>query len=90
MLRIDRKFPIGAENFSSLRSVWMIERMKSFKDFLMWYNNKDVLPTLEAMQKVKTFFRQKEIDMLMLGCTLPISANNRLHKSLESKFYPFT
>ena len=26
--------------------------MITFKDFLQWYNNKDVVPTLEAMQKL--------------------------------------
>ena len=64
--------------------------MKSFKDFLMWYNNKDVVPTVEAMQKMNEFYHQKEIDMLKLGCTLPNLANICLHKSTDSKFYPFT
>ena len=63
--------------------------MKSFKEFLMWYNNKDVVPTLEAMQKMIGFYRQKEIDMLKLGCTLPNLANICLHKSTDSKIYPF-
>ena len=63
--------------------------MEPFKDFLMWYNNKDV-PTLEAMQKMIEFYHQKEINMLKLGCTLPNLANNCLHKSTDSMFYPFT
>ena len=64
--------------------------MKCFKDFLMWYNNKDVVPALEAMQKMIKFYHQKEIDMLKLGCTLPSLANIFLHKSTDSKFYTFT
>ena len=64
--------------------------MKSFKDFLMWYNNKDIVQTLEAMQKLIDFYRQKVIDMLKLGCILNIFANTRLHKSTDSKFHPFT
>ena len=64
--------------------------MKSFKDFLMWYNNKDDVPTLEAMQKMIEFYHQNEIDMLKLGCTLPNLANFCLHKSTDSKFYRFT
>ena len=56
----------------------------------MWYKNKDVVPTLEAMQKKIEFYHQKEIDMLKLGCTLPNLANIWLHKSTDSKFYPFT
>ena len=64
--------------------------MQNFSDFLKWYNNKDVVPTLEAMQKMIEFYHNKGIDMLKLGCTLPNLANICLHKSTDSKFYPFT
>ena len=64
--------------------------MSSFKDFLRWYNNKDAVPTLEAMQKLIAFYHDKNIDMLKLGCTLPNLANNCLHKSTDANFYPFT
>ena len=56
-----------------------------FKDFLKWYNNKDVVPTLEAIQ----FYHNKVNDMLKLGCKLPNLANICLHKSTNYKFYPF-
>ena len=64
--------------------------MSSFKDFLRWYNNKDVVPTLEAMQKMIAFYHEKDIDMLKLRCTLPNLANICLNKSTDGKFYPFT
>ena len=89
-LRMDRKPQTGAENYSCLQSIWVSEGMKSFKDFLMWYINKDVVPTLEAMQKIIELYHQKEIDMLKLGCTSPNLANICLHKLTDSKFYPFT
>ena len=57
-------------------------------DFLKWYNNKDVVATLEAMQKMIEFYHNKWIDMLKLGCTLPNLANICLHKSTNYKFYP--
>ena len=63
-LGMDRKSPTGAESYSCLQSVWMIEGMKFFKEFLIWYNKKGVVPTLEAMQKMIEFYHQKEIDML--------------------------
>ena len=64
--------------------------MQLFSDFLKWYNNKDVVPTLEAMQKMIEFYHNKGIDMLKLGCTLPNLAKICLHKSTDSKLYPFT
>ena len=57
--------------------------------FLRWYNNKDVVPALEAMQKMFVFYHDKDIDMSKLGCTLPNLANICLHKSTGAKFYPF-
>ena len=64
--------------------------MCTFIEFLRWYNNEDVVPTLEAMEKMLAFYHKKEIDMLKLGCTFPKLANFCLHKSTSAKFYPFT
>ena len=64
--------------------------MCTLKDFLCWYNDKDVVPTLEAMQKMLAFHHKKGIDMLKLGYILPNLANTCLHKSTNAKFYPFT
>ena len=36
------------------------------------------------------FYHNKGIDLLKLGCTLPNLANICLHKSADSRFYPFT
>ena len=58
--------------------------MATLRDFVKWYNNKDVVPTLEAMQKLMEFYHNKGIDMLELGCTLPNLANICHHK-----FFPF-
>ena len=61
--------------------------MSSLKDLLRWYNNKDIVPTLEALQKTIVFYHDKNIDMLKLGCTLPNLANICLHKFTDAKFY---
>ena len=62
--------------------------MCTFKDFLRWYNNKDVVPTLEALQKMLAFYHKNGIDMLKLGCKLPSMAKTCLHKSTSANFYP--
>ena len=66
------------------------EQLSSFKNFLRWYNKKDVLPTLEAIEKMIVFHHDKNIHILKLGCTVPSIANICLHKSTDAKFYPFT
>ena len=42
------------------------------------------------MQNMIEFYHNKGIDMLKHGCTLPNLANIGLHKSTDSKFFPFT
>ena len=79
----------GRENYALLEKMWKMEKMKFFRDFLRWYNNKDVVPTLQAMKKMMKFYQDQKIDMLKLGCTLPNLANICLHKSMDRKFYPF-
>ena len=64
--------------------------MQYFSDFLKWYNNKNVVPTLEAMQKMIELYHNKGIDMLKLGRTLLNLANICLHKLTNSYFYPIT
>ena len=89
-LRMDRIPPTGAEIYSYLRSVWENNNMQYFSVFLKWYNNKDVVSTLEATQKMIDFYHNKRIYMLKLGCTLPNLATVCLHKPTDSNFYPFT
>ena len=72
----------GWENYKYLQEIWQKHGKTTFKDFLQWYNNKDVVPTLEAMQKIVQFYHQKKIDLLNFGCTFPNLANICLHKTL--------
>ena len=54
-IRLNKIPPTGDENHAYFRSIWVSEGMKSFEDFLMWYKNNDVVPNLEAMQKMIEF-----------------------------------
>ena len=89
-LRMDRIPRTAAENHSYLQNVWEKNNMHNFSDFLKCYNNKDVVPTLEPIQKIIEFCHNKGIDMLKPGCKLPSLANICLHNPTDSKFYPFT
>ena len=85
-MRFSEKPPTEAEKYSCLKKVWEEEKLQSFKDFLRWYNNKDVVPALEGMQKMVEFYHNKGIYMLKFGCTLHNLANIRLHTSTSAKF----
>ena len=78
------------ENYEDLKIVWNTNGMQTFQDFLRYYNNKDVVPTLKALQKMVQFYHDRKVDMLNLGLTLPNLANRILHSSTSTKFFPFT
>ena len=82
-MKLSKPQPSGEENYQYLLDIWNHEIMCTFKDFLRWHNNKDVVPTLKAMQKMVVFYHKKGNDLLKLGCTLP---NIRLHKSTSANF----
>ena len=88
-LKLSKPSPTGIEKYSRFQQIWKQEQMSSFRDFLRWYNNKDVVPTLEAMQKLIDFYHDKDSAMLKLGCTLPNVANICLQKSTHAKTFPF-
>ena len=69
-LQIKTVPPSGFHNYNYLRETWKKNGMTVLKDDLNWYINKDVDPTLEAMQKLIPFYHNKGIDMLKFGCTL--------------------
>ena len=89
-MKLSKPPPSGEENHQYLLDIWNHENMCTYQEILRWYNNKDVVPTLEAVQRMLVFYHKKGIDMLKLGCTLPNWANICLHKATSAKFCPFT
>ena len=89
-LKVSKPPPTGIEKYHYLLQIWKPEQMSSFIEFLRWFENKNVVSTLEAMQKMIAFYHDKDIDMLKVGCTLPNLANICSDKSTDAKFYPFT
>ena len=45
--------------------------MQTFEDFLVWYNNLDVVPFIEAVEKMSQFWRERKIDMFKDGISVP-------------------
>ena len=45
--------------------------METLKDFLCWYNNLDVAPFLEAIEKQVQIYQSKGIDMFKHHISIP-------------------
>ena len=88
-MKIPEPPPSGEETYQYLLDIWNHLNMCTSKDFLRWYNNKEVVPSLAAMQKMLPSYHKKGFDMLKLGCKLLNMANICLHKSTSAKIYPF-
>ena len=63
-LKLSKPPPTEGQNYQYLQERWEQEHMSSFKDFLRWYSNKDVRPTLEAMEKMTASPHIKNINLL--------------------------
>ena len=87
---MDNVPPTGTEIPAFLQHSRYNDHMQYFAHFLKWYNNKDVVPTLEAMQKMIEYYHNKGIVILKVGGTLPFLAKSCLQKSTDSNFCPST
>ena len=45
--------------------------MSTFRDYLIWYNNRDVTPFVEAIEKMRLFYEEREIDLFKDGISVP-------------------
>ena len=45
--------------------------MEKLKDFLLWYNNNDVLPFLEAIHNMSDNFKVRSLDLFEHAISLP-------------------
>ena len=50
---------ISDQNYAYCEHIWRDHDMKTFRDFLIWYNNRDVVPFLEAIEKQFHFYTNK-------------------------------
>ena len=54
---------ITEEDYHHCQAVWEKEGMRTMRDFLVWYNNRDVVPFVEAVEKMKVFWKEQTINM---------------------------
>ena len=62
---------ISDTDYAACQAVWRDNRMTTMRDYLIWYNNRDVEPFLEAIAKQVTFYRDRHIEMFKDGISVP-------------------
>ena len=69
------------ENYQSLLEIWELNNMSTFRDFLEYYNNLDVLPMIEGIERFKLYFVEKGVDVFKDCISVPGAARKMLYKS---------
>ena len=59
--------------------------MTTFQDFLVWYNNLDVAPFVQAVGKFQQFYFQKGIDVFKSAISVPGIARQLLFKTAKKQ-----
>ena len=78
---------ISDDDYARCQVVWCANRMKSMRDFLVWYNNRDVIPFLEAIAKQFAFYHDRGIDMFKDGISVPGLSLLHLFNDLPNDTY---
>ena len=79
---------LSEADYSLCQRVWRDNNMSPVKDFLIWYNNLDVKPMLEAIAKQCAIYEAKGIDMLKDAISLQGLAVRWLFASIPSQPIP--
>ena len=84
--KLKKEYVLTREEWEGCKQVFKEKGMRTFKDWLEYYNNLDVAPGLEALEKMKAFYIEKGIDILKDAVSIPgVSLHYLLKGAIERK-----
>ena len=78
---------ISNDDYARCQAVWHDNGMTTLRDFLVWYNNRDVTPFLDAIAKQAGFYKHQNIDMFKYGISVPGLSLLHLFNDLPNDTY---
>ena len=69
---------ISLQEYEFCQCVWVERRMRTFKDFLEWYNNLVVEPFVTAVEPLRGYYFERRIDMFKISVSVPGLARQML------------
>ena len=78
---------ISEEDYVGCQVAWRYNGMTTLRDFLVWYNNRDVVPFLQSIDRQFAFYQQRGIDMFKQGISVPGLTLFYLFNDLLEKTY---
>ena len=70
-LRLPAKPKTSHENYQWLQQLWYENQWSTFADFLKWYNDLDVTPTIQAIENMDEFYKNICIDFIHQAISIP-------------------
>ncbi len=77
----------GPEKYAELQQIWQDKNMKSFKDYLEFYNAADVKGFVLAVEKMLEFYFELEIDLFKTCQSSPGAARSLMFKDLGQTYF---
>ena len=78
---------ISNADYARCQAVWHGNGMTTLREYLIWYNNRDVTPFLDAIAKQAGFYKQQNIDMFKDGISVPGLSLLHLFNDLPNDTY---
>ena len=78
---------ISNDDYARCQAVWRNNQVTTMRDYLVWYNNRDVTPFLEAIAKQFAFYHDRGIDMFKDGISVPGLSLLHLFNDLPNDTY---
>ena len=79
-------YVLSPKEYEGCQRIFQERGMRTFGDWLEYYNNLDVAPFLKALQKMKEFYTNLEVDIFKDAVSLPgVSKQYILRKTLKRR-----
>ena len=84
--KLKKEYVLTRKEWEQCKQTFKEKGMKTFKDWLEYYNDLDVAPGLEALQKMRNFYIGKGIDIMKDAVSIPgVSLHYLLKGAIERK-----
>ena len=81
----EKELPPSKENYSKLQNLWEWEGMETLMDLLKFYNNTDVEPFCEAVEKMQVFYKDMKICFLKDAISAPGIARKLIFREATNR-----
>ena len=78
---------ITSQEYKECQKVWKTQRMRSMKDYIIYYNNLDTGPFLEALKNQKKMYSNLGVDLLRDAISVPGLTLRILMKSVPKHIH---